>query len=241
VAKWFRSLQLEILEDYGQTESTGVICMTIPGKECAGTVGTPVPGLEFKLAEDGEILTRGKHVFVGYFKDEAATRATLEEGWLHTGDLGEWTESKMIRIRGRKKEIMKTSGGKMVAPLPIEERIKTAEIVSQVCMVGDNRKYFSAIVTLVEPVILELQKQKNAITSEGIVTDSSVLKKVEAEVKRVNAELASFEQIKRFTVLGREFSIAEGEMTPTLKMKRSVIESRFKEVIDSMYSGAGAD
>ena len=121
VSRWFRSLGLEILEDFGQTESTGVICMTERGVESAGTVGKAVSGIDVKIAEDGEILTRGRHVFVGYFKDDASTASTLEGGWLHTGDLAEVTDKGLIRIRGRKKEILKTSGGKMVAPLPIEE------------------------------------------------------------------------------------------------------------------------
>ncbi len=244
VSKWFRSLGLEILEDYGQTESTGVICMTLPGKECSGTVGMPVPGLEFKLAEDGEIMTRGKHVFVGYYKNDEATASTLTDGWLHTGDLGEWTQNhtglKLIRIIGRKKEIMKSSGGKMVAPLPIEEEIKVHEIISQVCMVGDNRKYFSALITLTEPVIAELSKKPSAANAQGVVTDAEILRKVELQVKHVNSTRASYEQIKRFTVLSREFSIVEGEMTPTLKMKRAVIETRFKDLIDAMYSGSNA-
>ncbi|MDC0682365.1 AMP-dependent synthetase/ligase [Sorangium atrum] len=234
ISTWFRALGLEILEDFGQTESTGVICMTEPGIEGAGTVGKPVPGVEFKLAEDGEILTRGRHVFVGYYKDKAATEATLEDGWLHTGDLGEWNERGQLKIRGRKKEILKTSGGKMIAPLPIEERLKAAEIISQVCMVGDGRKYLSALITLTEGKLAEL-KERGALGGDAAITSPEVVGQVKAHVDALNAELASFEQIKRFTVLGREFSVQDGEMTPTLKMKRNVIEQRFRGTIDEMY------
>lgn len=234
ISTWFRALGLEILEDFGQTESTGVICMTEPGIESAGTVGKPVPGVEFKLAEDGEILTRGRHVFVGYYKDKAATEATLEDGWLHTGDLGEWNERGQLKIRGRKKEILKTSGGKMIAPLPIEERLKAAEIISQVCMVGDGRKYLSALITLTEGKLAEL-KERGALGGDAAITSPEVVGQVKAHVDALNAELASFEQIKRFTVLGREFSVQDGEMTPTLKMKRNVIEQRFRGTIDEMY------
>ncbi|WP_437799065.1 AMP-dependent synthetase/ligase [Sorangium sp. So ce693] len=234
ISTWFRALGLEILEDFGQTESTGVICMTEPGIEGAGTVGKPVPGVEFKLAEDGEILTRGRHVFVGYYKDKAATEATLEDGWLHTGDLGEWNERGQLKIRGRKKEILKTSGGKMIAPLPIEERLKAAEIISQVCMVGDGRKYISALITLTEGKLAEL-KERGALGGDAAITSPEVVGQVKAHVDALNAELASFEQIKRFTVLGREFSVQDGEMTPTLKMKRNVIEQRFRGTIDEMY------
>ncbi len=235
VSKWFRSLGLEILEDFGQTESTGVICMTQPGVESAGTVGKAVPGLEFTLAADGEILTRGRHVFVGYFKEPEATAQTLVDGWLHTGDLGELDSRGLVRIRGRKKEIMKTSGGKMIAPLPIEERLKAAEIISQVCMVGDGRKYVSALITLTESGIATLQSRRNGVDGD-VVVDQTILTEVRRSVDEVNRSLASYEQIKQFTVISREFSIADGEMTPTLKMKRNVIETRFRPVIDRMYN-----
>lgn len=236
ITRWFRALGLDILEAFGQTESTGIISMTEPGVESAGTVGKPVPGVEFKLADDGELLTRGPHVFMGYFKDEAATQVALEGGWLHTGDLGEWNERGQLKIRGRKKEILKTSGGKMIAPLPIEERLKAAEIISQVCMVGDGRKYISALITLTEGKLAEL-KDRGALNGDAAITSPEVVSQVKAHIDSLNAGLASFEQIKKFTVLGREFSVQDGEMTPTLKMKRNVIEQRFRGVIDQMYAG----
>ncbi|WP_437510189.1 AMP-dependent synthetase/ligase [Sorangium sp. So ce1099] len=236
ITTWFRALGLDILEAFGQTESTGIISMTEPGVESAGTVGKPVPGVEFKLADDGELLTRGPHVFMGYFKDEAATQAALEGGWLHTGDLGEWNERGQLKIRGRKKEILKTSGGKMIAPLPIEERLKAADIISQVCMVGDGRKYVSALITLTEGKLAEL-KDRGALNGDAAITSPEVVNQVKAHIDSLNAGLASFEQIKKFTVLGREFSVQDGEMTPTLKMKRNVIEQRFRGVIDQMYAG----
>jgi long-chain acyl-CoA synthetase len=213
-----------------------VICMTEPGVESSGTVGKPVPGVEFKLAADGEILTRGRHVFVGYFKDDVATAETLEGGWLHTGDLGEINERRLLRIKGRKKEILKTSGGKMIAPLPIEEQLKAAEIISQVCMVGDGRKYLSALITLSEPAIKDLQSRNGAASNGLMVKDSSVLGQVKKHVDELNKTLAGYEQIKRFAVISREFSIADGEMTPTLKMKRNIIESNFRDIIDQMYN-----
>jgi long-chain acyl-CoA synthetase len=235
VSRWFRSLGLEILECYGLTESTGVISVTIPGKDCAGTVGLPVPEFEFQIAEDGEILSKGRNIFLGYFKDDAATAQTLENGWLRTGDLAERTQTGYVRIRGRKKEIMKTSGGKMVAPVPIEERIKTHSMISQVCMVGDNRKFFSALMTLSESTLADLKARGAIPSANGQVSDSAVMKAVKQHLDEVNKTLAQYEQIKRFAILDREFSIEEGEMTPTLKMKRSVIESRFKALIDAFY------
>jgi long-chain acyl-CoA synthetase len=236
VSKWFRSLGLEILEDYGQTESTGVICMTERLVESAGTVGKPVPGTEFKLAEDGEILTRGNHVFVGYFKNEQATKETLIDGWLHTGDLGEYNDKGQVRIRGRKKEILKTSGGKMVAPLPIEEALKASPIISQVCMVGDNRKYLAALITLSESKLAEIKKKKFAELDRPVIDDAEIIAEVKKYVDDLNKTLSSYEQIKKFAIISREFSIADGEMTPTLKMKRNVIEKTFAEIINSMYN-----
>lgn len=234
ISRWFRCLGLEILEDYGQTESTGVICMTEPGVESAGTVGKPVPGVEVKIAEDGEILTRGRHVFKGYYKNPEATAATLVDGWLHTGDLGELTDRGLIRIKGRKKEVLKTSGGKMVAPLPIEEAIKAYPKVSQVCIVGDGRKYLTALVTLSEESLN--QAKKGLSDSARVVEDGALKSEIKKYFDEVNSKLASFEQIKRFEILANEFSVEAGEMTPTLKMKRAVVESRYQDVIDRMYA-----
>ncbi|MBS1960899.1 MAG: long-chain fatty acid--CoA ligase [Bdellovibrionales bacterium] len=235
VSKWFRGLGLEILECYGLTESTGMVSITLRGVDCAGTVGKPLEGCEFRLAEDGEIQSKGRHIFLGYLKDEANTKATLDDGWLRTGDLGEWTSAGLLRIVGRKKEIMKTSGGKMIAPVPIEEKLKEAHLISQVSLVGDNRKYLTALITLSESALADL-KAKSGSTKDGVVVDAETIKQVQAELDRVNKSLASFEQVKRFTVLDREFSINDGEMTPTMKMKRNVIEQRFRPLIDQMYN-----
>ena len=212
--------------------------MTERGVESAGTVGRPVPGVEFKIAEDGEICTRGRHVFVGYYKNEKATTETLQDGWLHTGDLGEINDKGLVRIRGRKKEILKTSGGKMIAPVPIEDKLKEmAPILSQVCMVGDNRKYLSASGHLTEAKVAEIQAKKTTIFDQRTVTDPEIVAEVKQYVDELNKTLSSYEQIKKFTILSREFSIADGEMTPTLKMKRAVIEKNFADIINSMYGG----
>ena len=236
VSKWFRKIGFEIAECYGLTESTGVVSVTLPGVECAGTVGKPLEGCEFKLADDKEILSKGRHIFLGYYKDDANTKATIDEqGWLHTGDLGEWTSDGLMKIVGRKKEIMKTSGGKMIAPVPIEEKLKEANFISQACLVGDNRKYLSVILTLSEGELNDL-KSKPGSFHDGVVKDALTLKKVSEQIDKVNQGLASFEQIKKFTIIDREFSINDGEMTPTLKMKRASIEQRFRPIIDSMYN-----
>jgi len=238
VSLWFRSIGLEINEDYGQTESTGVICMTKRDVDCLGTVGAAVDGLEVKIAEDGEILTRGKHVFIGYFRDDVSTAQALDQSkWLHTGDLGEFDSRGFVRIRGRKKEILKTSGGKMVAPLPIEEALKSASVISQVCMVGDGRKYLSALITLSESKLAELAKA-NGTLKGVIITAPHVVNEIKQHIDQLNSTLPTYEQIKKFAILSREFSIADGEMTPTLKMKRNVIEDRYQQVIQQFYESA---
>ncbi len=237
VARWFRSIGLEIYEDYGSTETTGVVTTTIPGIDCVGTVGKPLEGCEFKLAEDGEILSRGRHVFLGYLKDEVNTRDALKDGWYYTGDVGAWTDTGLLKIVGRKKEIMKTSGGKMIAPVPIEEKLKEASFISQVCIVGDNRKFLSALVTLSESALADLNGPGSQSFKDGVLCETTMIKRVQSEFDRVNKSLASFEQVKQFTVLDREFSIPDGEMTPTMKMKRAAIETRFRALIDRMYNG----
>lgn len=237
VAKWFRQLGVYIEEDYGQTESTALLLMTTPGEDTAGAVGRPAPGTEVKLAADGEIICRGRHVFKGYLKDDKATQGTVIDGWLHTGDLGKLNEKGQYMIVGRKKEIMKTSGGKMSAPLPIEEALKVSPLISQACMVGDNRKYFNVLITLSETALTEL-KDRGVQISGRTIEDPEIVKAVQSKINEVNASLSSFEQLKYFKILAKDFTIEAEEMTPTMKMKRSVVERNYKDIIDSFY-GAG--
>jgi long-chain acyl-CoA synthetase len=221
VVYWFRALGINILEVYGQTESTGVICITPDDMDCAGTVGPPFPGIHVELAADGEILTSGRSIFKGYLNNPSATAEVIRNGVLHTGDLGKQDEKGRIKIIGRKKEIMKTSGGKMIAPVPIEERMKECGMLSQACMVGEGRKFFSMVVTL----------------AEGLQADSDLRKKLDAHKEEVNRQLASFEQIKYVAILPRDFTIEHGELTPTMKVKRAMVERNFSKEIDAIYAG----
>lgn len=241
VVRWFRQIGFELLEDYGQTESTGIICMSVPGTDCSGTVGKPCPGTEFKLAEDGEILSKGRHIFKGYYKNEKATQETVINGWLHSGDLAEVTEKGLIRIKGRKKEILKTSGGKMIAPVPIEEKLKeNGTFIAQACMVGDGRKYLSALITIPGPLLEPILKKDGAV--DGLVVrDPEINAAVKRQIDDLNATLASYERIKQFRILSREFTIESGELTPTLKMKRSFVENKYVDVIGEMYSSASVE
>jgi long-chain acyl-CoA synthetase len=232
VKEWFQGLGLEIIEDFGQTESTGIICMTKQGENSGNTAGKPVPGLEVKLAEDGEILTRGVHVFQGYLNDPKATKEVLQDHWLHTGDLGTFNDQGSLRIVGRKKEILKTSGGKQVAPLALEEEMKQCPMVSQACIIGDGRKHIAALLTLHPTALESLSKP----ASDPIITLPEILEPIQMHINKLNATLSSFEQIKKFVVLAKEFSIESGEITPTLKLKRKVIEEHYQSIVQSIYS-----
>jgi long-chain acyl-CoA synthetase len=197
----------------------------MPGVDGAGTVGIPFPGTEFKLGPDGEVMTRGVCTFKGYYKNEAATREAIDaDGWFHTGDLGKLNDRGQVQLTGRKRDILKTSGGKMLAPSPIEESLKGCNFIGQVCILGDNRKYFVALVTL-----SELAQAKGGINGPGIQ------EAIQSRFDEINKGLASYEQIKRFKILDRDFSIEAGEMTPTLKMKRNIIEKNFADLIEEMY------
>ncbi len=237
VVSWFRGLGIRILNTLGQTECAGAYVYEDLTNEGIGTCGVPLPGAEVKIAEGGEIITRGRHVFVGYYRNEEAMKDTVVDGWLHTGDIGEFNDKGHLLVKGRKKEIMKSSGGKMVAPLPIEEQVKECNIVSQVCMVGDGRKYFSALITLNEDMIEKLKGDQAAVKDEVIVMDPKILEQVKRQIEKVNSKLAGYEKIKNFTVLAKEFSIDDGEMTPTMKIKRHIVEQHFQHLIDKMYSG----
>jgi long-chain acyl-CoA synthetase len=216
--EFFHAMDVLILEGYGLTESASGCSVNREDRFRFGTVGPPLPGIEVRIAEDGEILIRGDNVFAGYYKDEAATREALdEEGWLHTGDVGELDEG-FLRITDRKKDIIVTAGGKNVAPQNLENDLKRAPGISQALVVGDRRPYLVALVT-VEPDVEEAEAA------------------VQAAVDAVNRDRTRYEQIKRFAVLPEDFSAERGEVTPTMKLRRKVIVERFADEIERLYSG----
>jgi long-chain acyl-CoA synthetase len=195
-----------------------------PARFRFGTVGPALPGFEVRTDEDGEILVRSETVFAGYYKDEEATREVLgEDGWLRTGDVGSIDEDGFVHITDRKKDILITAGGKNVAPANLENALKTAPLVSQALVIGDRRPYVAALITL-DPGV-----------ADGVPSDEAE-QRMQAIVDGVNAELSRFEQIKRFRVLPRDFTAEEGEVTPTLKLKRRVVEQHFAAEIEELYS-----
>ncbi|MCC7195209.1 MAG: long-chain fatty acid--CoA ligase [Gemmatimonadaceae bacterium] len=237
INRFFYSAGLVILEGYGLTETSPVICVNTPAAFRIGTVGKPVPGVEVAIAGDGEILTRGPHVTKGYFNNPGATAEAIDaDGWFRTGDIGV-IEDGYLRITDRKKDLIKTAGGKYVAPQPIENAVRTNKYVSQAVVVGDKRK-FPAI--LVVPNWDQLEKwaaRHNIIWTDRaqLLQMPTIHAKMEKEVTKHFAGLASFETPKKIALLEHDFSIERGELTPTLKVKRRVIEDAYEKVIDGLY------
>jgi long-chain acyl-CoA synthetase len=239
IAEFFHALDVLILEGYGLTECTSACSVNLPHRFRFGTVGSALPGFEVRLAEDGELLIRSETVFAGYFKDEEATRAVLDDdGWLHTGDLADIDTDGFIRITDRKKDIIVTAGGKKVAPQNLESELKNARFISQVIVVGDRRPYVAALITLDAD---ELERWAAAHRIEGdleaLAGRPEARALVQEAVDEVNRERSPFEQIKRFAVLSRDFTQEAGEVTPTLKLKRRVCQEHFAAEIEELYAG----
>jgi len=220
IIEFFHALDVLILEGYGLTECTTGATINRPTRYRFGTVGPPLPGVELRIAEDGEVLIKSETNFAGYYKDENATREILPgDGWLRSGDVGHIDDDGFLTITDRKKDILVTAGGKNVAPQNLENALKTHPIVSQALVVGDRRPYVAALVTLAEGVSHEGAEEQ-----------------VQLAVDEVNRELSRFEQIKRFAILPRDFTAEDGELTPTLKLKRRVCEDHFAAEIEALYS-----
>lgn len=230
----FFSALFVIHEVYGQSEDNGPTTLTLPGRTKFGTVGVPFPGTEVKIADDGEIVVRGPHVFMGYYKDEAATAEALDDGWLQSGDLGEFGAEGYLSITGRKKDIIITAGGKNVAPSHLESGIKASLLVSEVVVIGDRQKYLTALITLEEETV-EAFMDEHGLSGEPHEVPA-VIAEVQEAVDAVNHHVGPVEQIKKFTVLDHQLTIDGGELTPTLKVKRDIVGEHFAEAIASMYA-----
>jgi long-chain acyl-CoA synthetase len=203
-----------------------------------GTIGKPLPGVEVKIAPDGEILIRGPHVFKEYFRDPAATREAIDpEGWFHSGDIGAIDADGFLQITDRKKDIIVTSGGKNVAPQNIENLLKTDKMVSQAFVYGDRRKYLTALLTLSPEEIAKWAAENGVAARDPAVLaeDPRVEAMMRARVEELNLSLAPFEQIKKFVLLGTDFSQETGELTPTLKVKRKVVVQKYGTLLDALY------
>jgi len=237
---FFRALGVPLVEGYGMTESSGVIAVNRPARPRVGTVGEPIAGVEVKLAEDGEICTRGPHVFKGYFKDPEQTARTIDpEGWLHTGDVGEWEDGR-LKIVDRKKDILITAGGKNVAPAYIENKLKFSPYVQDAVVIGDRRKYLVALILIDEDNVTQYaQEHRLPFATFAELTQAPEVKKlIGREVEAVNRTLSQVESVKRFALLPRRFYEEEGDVTPTKKVKRRNIEKRYADLVESLYREA---
>ena len=236
ILEFFASLDVIIHEVYGQSEGTGPTSFNTPGSTRFGTVGPAIPGEEVRIAEDGEIVVKGRNIFKGYFKDPAATAEALVDGWLQSGDLGAFDDDGFLRITGRKKEIIITAGGKNIAPKNIEAALKNLPLVSQAVVIGDRRKFLSALITL-DPDAAATFAEANGLALEAIHTAPALVAALDKGVEaQVNSLFARVEHVRKFTVLPRDFSVDEGELTPTLKIKRRIIYANFADEIEAMYS-----
>ena len=240
VLEFFASLDIQIYEVYGQSEDTGPTSFNLPGATRLGTVGRPIKGVEVKIAEDGEILVRGPNVFLGYYKEPAATAETLIDGWLHSGDLGKLDDEGFLHITGRKKEIIITAGGKNITPKNIEEGLKNHPLINEAVVIGDRRKYLVALVTL-DPEAAPKWAADNGVAVESLPTNPKLLATLNEHVQVVNHDLSRVEQLKKILVLPRNLTQEDGELTPTLKVKRRKVNENWSAQIESLYAEGGDD
>ena len=229
IAEFFAAANIIILEGYGLTETSPVITNNSLEDVKFGTVGKPIDGVEVKIAEDGEIICRGENVMLGYYNNEAATREVIDEnGWFHTGDIGEFDEDGFLRITDRKKNIIVTSGGKNIAPAPMEIALITSKYIEQVVVLGDRRNFVSALIVVAQETLSEWANEQG-IDGE-IIQDERTDKLFENEVSKAMAGFAHYETVKKFKLVADEWSVESGELTPTLKVKRKVVEKKYSDL-----------
>lgn len=240
INEFFWIIGIPILEGYGLTETSPVLCNNNFQELRFGSVGTPLEGTYVEIADDGEILVQGPQVMMGYYNDEEATREAMEDGWFKTGDIGR-VEGRFLFITDRKKELIITSGGKNIAPLPIESLLKRDKYISQAFVYGDGKPYLTALLVPTIERLLEFARDSKIDYHdiEDLVVHDPVLRLYEQRVAMVNDGLAKYETIKNFVLLPRDFSLEAGELTPTLKLKRKVIAEHYKDVIERMYAEQG--
>lgn len=235
----FNAAQIPVYEGYGPTENSPVICVNraTKGGNRFGTVGPPIEGIEVKLEEDGEVCVKGPSVMKGYYKRPDLTAETLIDGWLHTGDIGMWVDNRFLKITDRKKELFKTSGGKYVAPQPIENKFKESPFIEQLLVVGPGRKFVGALMVPSFNYLKSWMKQQNIpyTTNEAAITEPKVLEVYQKVVDEYNEFFNHVEQIKKFELLPLEWSIEGGEMTPKLSLRRKVVMEKYKEQIEKIY------
>jgi long-chain acyl-CoA synthetase len=238
-AGWFADAGIRIFEGYGMTETSPVVAANVPGAHCIGTVGKTMPNIEVRLAEDGELELRGPSVFIGYWQQEKETaEAFTEDGFYKTGDIAQIDKDGYLSITDRKKELLKTSGGKLIAPQPIENKLKANVLVAQAALVGDKHKFASVLISPNFDALKSWAKQNgvSATDNTALVKDPKVIEVYKGIMQQVNGSLAHYEAMKRLTVVPDEWAIETGELTPSMKLKRRVIQEKYAKEIAAFYS-----
>ena len=240
MAEWFGDIGIRIDEGYGLTETSPVIAVNTPDHHKLGTVGIPLSNLQVKIADDGEILVRGPSVFQGYWNLPEQTSQALSDGWFHTGDIGNLDSEGFLSVTDRKKDLLKTSGGKFITPQPIEKALQMSPWVAEAVVLGDRRKFPAAIIAP-DFRMLEPWARNNGVrfaSREDLVADSAVRALYEGIVSEINQKLARYEQLKKFLLIAEEFSVANGLLTASMKLRRRQVEERYREQIDALYAEA---
>ena len=240
LAHFFRGAGITVYEVYGMTENFGPATLSHHGAMRVGTVGRPIPGSTIRIADDGEILIKGPHVMAGYWNNPAATAETIDpDGWLHTGDIGQLDDDGYLSITGRKKDLIVTSGGKNVAPAVLEDRARASRLVSQIMVVGDNRPFVAALVTLDReflPTWLELRHRPTDTPAEKLADDPEVRAEIQQSIDQANTAVSRAESIRAFRILPDDFTVEGGQLTPSMKLKRDVVSKEHAADIEALYS-----
>lgn len=239
LGEFFEIFGILIIEGYGLTESSPVLAANRVDDYKFGTVGKPFPGVEIKIAPDGEILARGPNIMQGYYKNKKETEETIKDGWLHTGDIGVFDAEGHLMITDRKKHLFKTSGGKYIAPTPIENMFLASQYIDQFVLIGDRRMFLSALIVPDFEALKEYADSRNIQykNNDDLVKSKEIYDLLEAELVKFQKNIANYERVRKFALLDKPFSIETGEMTPSLKLKRKVIEERYRDLIEGMYQG----
>ena len=233
---FFDGIGIRIFEGYGLTETSPTLTLNRPGAWHPGTVGRPVAGTTIRIADDGEVLAKGPQVFPGYWQNDAATAEVFEDGWFRTGDIGELDADGFLRITGRKKELIVTAAGKNVAPAPLEDRLRAHALISQAVVIGDRRPFIAALVAIDEQAVMEWAKARDLTGGLAEIAESVQLRETIAEaVEAANASVSRAESIREFAILPHDLTIDAGELTPTLKVRREVVQEHYRDAIDGIY------
>ncbi|HUI65868.1 MAG TPA: AMP-binding protein, partial [Bacteroidota bacterium] len=238
--EFFEAIGLTIIEGYGLTESSPVIAVNRLANYRFGTVGQPIPGVEVKIASDGEILARGPNIMRGYWNNAPATEEVIDPaGWLHTGDVGMIDQEGFLRITDRKKHLFVSSGGKNIAPQPIENLFLSNKYIEQFMLVGDRRMFLTALIVPDFEALKEFAEERGirCANNAELTARPEITELIQNNIHQIQRDLAHYERVRKFTLLDRQFSIEEGELTPTQKIRRKVIEERYAHLIEGMYQG----